>query len=356
MPGSIPVPAGRPLARPCYLLATTIAALTFIGLLAATAYAQASDRDSPLTIEQIMQEPESWIGDWPTNLRWHENGTSVYFDWNPKGRFQSDSLFRVPRSGGRPEKVAPSDRRANPPFFTGWHHPARRYAENGTLKVYEADDDLYLYDRETETQVRLTDTPAGEQNPRFGADGERIIFARDHNLFALDPRSGSLEQVTDLHTDSEPSEPDTTERKRFLRNQQTALFETLAEAKREREAAEQAAERERKADDPPPTFHAEGKQIQQLRLGPTGRFVTFSLQAESDQAEPTTVLDYLTLSGAAETRSARPKVGVPPEAFELYVQDLRRDTTYAVDLHKLPGAYEVPDYRKKQAEIGRAHV
>ena len=310
--------------------------------------AQPATQTSPLSVQQIMQEPETWVGDWPTNARWHENGETLYFDWNPKGDFPSDSLFKVPRDGGTPTKVPPAERRAHPPTFDGWHHGEHVYTDDFERKVYAADGDLYLYNRESDGQTRLTDTPAYEADPRFGLDGQRVIYTKDDNLFALDLDTGLRRQLTDLRSGDEPRDPEPSAREEFLREQQTALFETIRENQQEEEQAEAAEERDQQADNPPPTFYTGDARLGQLRLNPTERFVTFTLQSEPPAAEPTIVADYVTETGAAEAMQARPKVGIPPEDFALHVQDLQRDTTYEVNLHQLPGAYAVPEYQQEK--------
>jgi dipeptidyl aminopeptidase/acylaminoacyl peptidase len=295
-----------------------------------------------------MQEPERWVGDWPENARWHENGETLYFDWNPNGQFQSDSLYKVPRGGGTPTKVPPAERRSHPPTFDGWHHGEHAYTADQRRTVYAADGDLYLYDRAADRQTRLTDTRAEEANPRFSPDDERVLFRRDDNLFALTLATGLVRQVTDLRSGAEPEDPDPSPREQFLEEQQTTLFETLREEKREQETTERNQKADRQADDPPPTVYTQDDEVEQLRLDPTGRFVTFVLRSAPDAAEPTIVADYVTLDGAAEALEARPKVGIPPDAFTLHLQDLERDTTVEVDLHQLPGAYEVPEYRREK--------
>lgn len=310
--------------------------------------AQPADRTSPLSVEQIMQEPESWVGDWPEDLRWHENGQALYFEWNPDGEFPSDSLYKVPRDGGEPTKVPPAERRSNPPFFDGWHHGEHVYTDDFEQKVYEEDGDLYLYDRAQDEQTRLTDTQSDASSPRFSPNGNRVIFERDDNLFSLDLSTGTIRQRTDLRSGREPEEPDPTDREKFLKEQQTELFETLRERKEEQEKEEEAEERDREADNPPPTFYTEDKQVTQLRLDPSDRYVTFGLQKQPENVDPTLVADYVTLSGEAEMRRSRPKVGVPPASFELYVQDLEQDTTHEVDLHQIAGAYDVPEYLQEQ--------
>ena len=310
--------------------------------------AQPAERSSPLSVEQIMQEPETWVGDWPENARWHENGQALYFDWNPEGQFPSDSLYKVSRSGGEPQKVSPEERRSHPPTFDGWHHGEHVYADDFSRKVYAANGDLYLYERDTDTQTRLTDTRAQESSPRFDPGGERVIFRRDDNLFALTLSTGLVRRLTDLRSGSAPEEEDSTAQEQFLEEQQTALFETLKEEKEEQEKQEAAEKRDRRADNPPPTYHYGDQAPQQLQVGPQERFVSFTQETEPPEAEQTVVADYVTLSGFADVERARPKVGIPPEEFALHLQDLERDTTYEVDLHQLPGAYDTPKYLQER--------
>jgi len=310
--------------------------------------AAAQPASSPLSVEQIMQEPETWVGDWPENVRWHENGETLYFDWNPEGRFESDSLYKVPRDGGEPQKVSPEERRSNPPFFDGWHHGEHVYTDDFEHTVYAADGDLYLYDRTTDTQTRLTDTRAAETDPRFTPEGDRVVFRRDDNLFSLSLSTGRTRQRTDLRPGTEPEEPEPTPREQFLEDQQETLFETIRDQKKEEARADTLEKYDRRADDPPPTVYTGEHEVDHLRLAPTGRYVTFALRAEPEAAAPTQVIDYVTENGHAEVLDARPKVGMPPEDFSLHVQDLERDTTIEVDLHQLPGAYDVPGYRQEQ--------
>jgi dipeptidyl aminopeptidase/acylaminoacyl peptidase len=315
---------------------------------ATSAQAQPATPTSPLSVETIMQDPDTYVGAWPSNVRWHESGDVLYFSWNPDDAFPSDSLYKVPRDGGEPQKVAPEERRSNPPTFSGWQHGTHIYTADQQRKVYAADGDLYLYNRQTDTQTRLTDTRAAESSPRFDPDGERVLFRRGTNLFALTLSTGLVRQLTDLRSGRAPSEDEPTAQEEFLEEQQTALFETLAQEKREDEQAEEARARDRAADNPPPTYHYGAQRPQQLQIDPTERFVSFTQTVEPSEAEATIMADYVTLSGFAQTLEARPKVGIPPEDFSLHVQDLQRDTTYAIDLHQLPGAYDVPQYLQEK--------
>ena len=307
----------------------------------------AAAQTSPLTIDQIMQEPETWIGDWPAAIRWSEDGQTLYFEWNPEGRFPSDSLYKVARDGGVAVKVPPEERRQHKPLFDGWHHGEHVYTADFERKVYAQDGDLFVYDRPSDAVTRLTDTRARESSPRFDPAGERVLFRQEDNLFARHLNTGQIQQLTDLRSGRDRPEPAPSEQEAFLEDQQLELFETIREQQEDEEQREAAQERERAAENPPPTFYYGDQRLQQLRIDPTERFVSFTLNTPGD-ADQTQVIDYVTESGYADIRRSRPKVGDERGTASLHVQDLQRDTTYQVDLHQLPGAYDVPQYMQAQ--------
>ena len=63
-----------------------------------------------LTVDLITQDPDTWIGAWPSGLFWTEAGDAAYFSWNPRGAMPSDSLYRVTAQGRQPDvgSVTPS--------------------------------------------------------------------------------------------------------------------------------------------------------------------------------------------------------------------------------------------------------
>ncbi len=295
-----------------------------------------------------MQDPTTWVGAWPSVPFWSEDGETLYFRWNPMGEFAADSLFKVSRAGGKPEHVLPHERRNLGPTFDGWHHGEHVYDATFRRKVYERSGDLYIYDREAHNRVRLTKTRDRESNPHFSPDGETVVFTRDNNLFRLDLTSGAVRQLTDLRAGTEESESEADTQDAYLQEQQTELFEFIREQKEEEDSREEARNVDREAGNPPPTHYLGGSRVQQLRLDPSGRFVTFVLSATPGRSKRTKYMDFVTESGYAEELSARPKVGVSANPPELWVQDLERDSTYQVELHQLPGAYDVPEYQREQ--------
>ena len=322
--------------------------LVLVGWLVDTVVQAQPAPSSPLTVAQIMQDPDTWIGAWPSEPFWAEDGQAFYFQWNPGGRFPSDSLFMSTRDGGAPVQVSPAERRDPGPIFDGWHHGEHVYDASFTRKVYARDGDLFLYNRDEQDRARLTHTRDRETNPRFARDGAGVIFERDGNLYRLGLATGAVRQLTDLRSGQAPRDAKRDDQDAFLKAQQETLFDYIRAQQEEEELREAARERDQKAEDPPPTYYVGDQSIQQLQLDPTERFVAFALGDRSDSSKRTKAISYVTESGYAQDLTARPKVGSTGPRPVFYLQDLDRDTTYQVDLHQLPGAFDVAEYQREQ--------
>ena len=302
-----------------------------------------------LSVSTIMQDPATYIGDWPSAPYWSEDGNTLYFRWNPNGEFPSDSLFKITRDDLSARQVPADERRNLPPAFGGFTHSGHEYDAGFNRRVYSRSGDLYVFDRRTGENTRLTQTRDSEQNPRFSPDGSAIFFTRDNNLYKLGLPGSALSQLTDIRSGREPSESQPDEQDAFLQQQQLELFEVIREEEQEEDLRESARENDEQAADPPPTFYTNNRALQQLQIDPHERFVTFVTGSRPNQSKRTLALDWVTDSGYAEELSARAKVGVPITDSELWIQDLARDTTYQVDLHQIEGAYDVPAYRRTEA-------
>jgi dipeptidyl aminopeptidase/acylaminoacyl peptidase len=318
-------------------------AAALLAALAAVAVAAQPARPT-LTVDLITQRPETWIGAWPGAPFWTDAGDAVVFPWNPRGAFEADSLFTVPAAGGAPRQLAPAERRALAPRFEGWHATPGAYDRAQARRAFERDGDLFVLDLRSGRETRLTETRARESEPRWMADGT-LVYRAGTDLFRLDVTTGAVRQLTDLRAGRAPAEPKAADEAALLRDQQTRLFDVLRERARRDSLRTVHRDRDRAATPAPPTYYVGDQSVSDLTIDPEGRFVTFTLRT-SAEAENTLLADYVTLSGVAEEISARPKVGGPTGRATLHVQDLLRDTTYAVDLTTLPGAFDAPDYKR----------
>lgn len=67
--------------------------------------------------------------------------------------------------------------------------------------VYMHEGDLYFLDTERRECKRLTTTAAEEKNPTLSPDGTTVAFTRDHDLYAIDVRSGKELRYTEDGSD-----------------------------------------------------------------------------------------------------------------------------------------------------------
>ena len=56
-------------------------------------FGQYSLAQSELSVEKIMKDPK-WMGNFPSNVRWDEQGKHILFNYNPEGN-PSDSLYKI---------------------------------------------------------------------------------------------------------------------------------------------------------------------------------------------------------------------------------------------------------------------
>ena len=299
-----------------------------------------------LTVDLIAQDPDTWIGAWPSGLFWTEAGDHAYFSWNPRGEMPADSLWRVAARGGDPERVPAAERRQLAPRYAGWQATSARALTD--------DGDIVLWRDGRAT--RLTQTTARESSPVLSADEETVYYTAGGDVYAHNVGTGAVRQLTDLKSGSEPKEDAPDELAAALRDQQTRLFDVIRERVRRDSLAEVQRDRDRAALDLPTPFYVGGDNVRDLTIDPTGRFVTFNLSKDAD-ASPTRMANYVTASGEVEEIVARPKVGAARLGATFHVQDLARDTTYAVDLTTLPGVFDPADYRPDSlaADSARQH-
>ncbi len=292
-----------------------------------------------------MQDPKTWIGAWPQNAFWTETGESLYFNWNPQGAAPADSLYHITKTDTQPRQVSPDERRNLAPRFSGWHHGKHVYNSSQQQKVYSKNGDLYIYHIDEKETVRLTRTSDRESNARFSAHENAVIFERNNNLFRLSQGTGIITQLTDLRSGQAAGKKEASSDEAFLDEQQLVLFEHVREEKRKKELRETWQKQEEEAGRTAPVFYTGSKRAFDLAMDATERFVSFSLSTSSDRTN-TLVQDYITDSGYARDLTARSKVGGSFGTTELFIQDLKRDTTYKIDLHQLEGSYELPAYRR----------
>ncbi len=300
--------------------------LCFCLLLACLSSLAFSQTRPALTVDAIMRDPK-WLGAFPQNPFWSEDGKTLYFYWNPEGN-PADSLYAVRRDGGAPHKISPQAQRRLP--------ASGHYTRDYSKKVFERDGDIFMLTVSTGAALQVTNTLEPERDPRFSFNEETIIFARHDNLFAWRIATGQFAQLTDFRSGAKPKEeiePPTSEQK-YLATEELRLMEVLKERKDKAVSMKQMnklLEAKR-----PRAIYIGEENVQNPQLSPDGKFVTFHLQKRPRDTRTAQVPNYVTASAFTEDIPTRTKVGEPASTYRFGYWDIAADTVKYVSADSLP--------------------
>lgn len=303
----------------------------------------------PVTLERIMSDPD-WIGNPPENPYWADDGRSVYYERKRNGEDLRD-LVRLDLETAKTTIVEDKDRGAV---------DARgdRFSQDRKKKVYERRGDIYVKDLTTGAIRQITRTAAREEGPQFLVGDDRISYRQGWSFYVVDLATGLVTQAADLRLEDDPAKE---EKKTYLQEQQTRLFDVIREQqekekkRREEELAEQKADPTRA---PLPWYLGKDLAIETAALSPSGRqlvLVTRPKPAPGSE-KPTKMPRFVTASGDIETEEVRSKVGTEPSVpHSVALLDLEKHERHEVDLAGLPGIKEDPLAKlRKAAEAKKA--
>ncbi len=313
--------------------------MTLLVLIAAAPLAHAGD----LTLERIMADAD-WLGNKPQGAFWGADSRTVYFEQKRDGSKLTD-LYSVDTLDGAIAQVAESS----------WSQQFRRptiYSKAGNLHAWSYSGDIFMSDGDTSWQV--TRTAAVESGPMFMADGRRLAFERDGQMFVFDPATRLAEQVTNLRFEKDPAADDEFD---VMKAHQDRLYRKLREAD---EDAEEAREREASlyeldgALSAAPVYMGDKLESQSQALSPDGRWLLVATEAKGfDDGKQGSMPEYVTASGYVETRSVRTRVGRKGRAPQsVWLINLDSGEKHKLGLDSLPGIDEDPlaDLRESAIE------
>ncbi|MGH7454793.1 MAG: DPP IV N-terminal domain-containing protein, partial [bacterium] len=303
----------------------------FIALLGCLSLAQDRQPAKPtLTVDWIMRDPK-WMGNFPGEPYWSEDGRTVYFMWNPTNT-DADSLYQVSRRGGEPTKV---------PRLAGQQLPSRlgRYSRDYSKKAFERDGDIFWFDVKSGRVTQITNTVEIENQPRFTFSEKQVSFIRDNNLFSWDILTGLTTQRTDFRKGQAPKEnKPSTDQQKYLAQEELHLIAVLKERKDKADKAKK--QREKLEPARPKKIYLGEKDVQQIQLSPDEKFVTFILSQRAKESRTAIVPNYIAESAFTEDLNTRPKVGEPQTAYEFGYWDVAGDTVLYAKPDSLPGIME----------------
>lgn len=302
---------------------------------AVTGYSQIQKNNkSQLTIEQIMQAPEKWLGASPEDIFWSETSDAIFFDWNPQQDTLA-SLYTYSLKTKKIEKIS-TDEKVKLPGKSG------DYNSGKTKKVYTRDGSIFLFDMKKGTEKQLTDWIESVSSVQFALNDSHISFLKNQNLFLLNVETGLISQVTNFASEEKKTEKENKGQAKWLENQQMELFDVL----KERKATEKARENRREKEKPeqPEKIYLGKNRLQSASLSPAGNFVVYTTFQNPQGVNNTSVTQWVTVSGYTEEQNARAKVGSPETKVEMGIFDVKNNRTIAIETSTIPGLKDLPDY------------
>lgn len=301
----------------------------------ASAQIEKNNRSS-LTIEQIMQDPDKWIGFSPERISWSEDNSKVYFNWNPE-KDTLPSLYSYQLKSKSIEKVSLPEKQILP-------GRGAEYNKDRTKKVFSRDGNLILLDIKSGEEKQLTDWLERAGNPQFVLNDTHISFMKDNNLYTLDLKGGLIKQITNFVSGEERPNRDSKGQDKWLEEQQMELFQVL----KDREALEKAQMYQQKTEEieQPLKIYLGKKRLSSASLSPTGKYVIYSTFESPHGSKNTSVTQFVTKSGYTEEQNSRTKVGSEQSKVEMAIFDVKNNKTIQIKTETIPGLKDLPDYLK----------
>lgn len=162
--------------------------ITYFLIIHFVGYSQ--NQETRLSVEKIMQDPDSWIGSLPEDIVWSEDSRDIYFKWNPNNN-SSNNLYRITTKDLKPEEVTLDKQKV-----TSQRNDS--YSKDGNRKVYVKSGDIFLYDKAKNQINQITHNLGNIRSAVFTSDEKEIVFEQDNNLYLWSFESGAITRLTNI--------------------------------------------------------------------------------------------------------------------------------------------------------------
>lgn len=315
---------------------TALRVLIFFLLSFSTASAQ-----TKLSVDYIMRDPK-WMGVQPDDIRWDPAGKQVLFSWKSAGD-TSVAVYRLHPGDQKPTRLSAAEEAALDADDGTFDKKHTRY-------LSEKNGAIFLTELKSGRRKLLLQSSEGEQHPAFTVDEQAITFNRGDDLYRYSLVDGSIVQLVHFVREAsatKKNQPKTAQDK-WLSAEQEELFVTI----RRRDSLAKDREKKKKSGElfSPHEIVTGGRAVNGVQLSPDGRYITYRLIRFPEGNQTANVPEYVTASGYTENIPARTKVGSQLAAYESFVYDTKRDSSYAVSVREIPGIKDLPGYLKEYPE------
>ncbi len=300
----------------------------------ATAVAQAPAPTAPLTLAQVMADPD-WIGPPVEDAWWSWDGRRVQYTLKRQGATIRDTWQQATDGAGTPVRVDGASRAdldaANPVYDASRSRMA--FARNG---------DIFVRDLRNGALTQVTRSNEDDALPQWSSDGG-LVWRVENTWYRWDPRNG-VHQAAVVKAEKDPAAKPVAD---ALRDNQQRLLDTLRTDKARREAEKAQDDAWRIADPtraPAPVYLGDDVAIADSALSPDGRWLLVVTTAKAGNAGATAKLPrYVTESGYVEVDEARTLVGRnAPLPHTLWLVDVTAAKAKKLAFDALPGIGKDP--------------
>ncbi|MDQ3287003.1 MAG: prolyl oligopeptidase family serine peptidase [Pseudomonadota bacterium] len=304
------------------------------------ALAQAAIGAAPLTLDQVMADPD-WIGPPVEQAWWSWDGERVQYRRKREGETFRD-VYQQPVGGGSAVMV----------------DAATRAQLDGADPVYDAQrtriafvrsGDVFVRDLRTGVLTQVTRSEATESRPQWSTTGN-LVFRAGNDWYQWNGRAVSQAAIVKAEKDP-AAKPDPDD----LRERQLALFETLRTERDQRDALREQDKVWRSEDAsraPEPVYLGDELKIVDSALSPTGERLLVVTEAKSSETGQAGKMPrYITESGYEEFEEVRVRVGRnAPVPQRLWLVDVAAAEATELSFAALPGIGSDPLAAMRKAQ------
>jgi len=303
--------------------------------LACSIFTNLVSADSSLTasgksLSMIMADPD-WIGNPAVAPRFSDNGETVIYKQKRTGEIVRD-YFEVNLATRETRKLTSPDAQFDERIFD----------HQGNHAVVGRHGNLFLIDFDTGKRTPLTTTTGIDSAARFMADGQRVVFERSGQQYAVNIQTGLITQLTDIRPGKDPAEKPAYS---FLANQN--IISTHGEVRRQERLQTDLRKQRLNAGStgiPLPVYAGEDRKLISNIASTSGNYsLVVTAAIKGDTGPPAQMPNYVTDSGYVEFESVRTKVGENvPGGHQLLLVNLSTGEVTELDLSKLTGINKDP--------------
>ncbi|GAA3914282.1 S9 family peptidase [Luteimonas lutimaris] len=313
-------------------LLSCLALLPLAGAFAGAVHAQPAQ---PLTLEQVMADPD-WIGSGVDRAWWSWDGAHAYYLRKRDGSDIRDTYSQA--VGSAPAQAARLDGAA----LAGIDGARQVVDPTRARMAFVRNGDIFVRDLSSGALTQLTRTDAAESRPQWGSDGA-LVWRAGNDWFRWTAANGTA-QATLLKADDDPDKASDPE---GLRARQFDMLRTLRDDRARRDAVREQNEQWRRADPtraPAPAYLGKDVDIVDSALSPNGRWlIAVTQEKDADGGQAGKLPNYATESGYEEFEEARTRVGHnAPLAQKVWLVDVANAGVRELAYDALPGIADDP--------------